>query len=57
MIESRCLRKQTGSSWQRDVVARLEQRGHDRSEALAAMLHRYVELTDSGEPVHAWPLE
>ncbi|MCX2733212.1 glutamate-cysteine ligase family protein [Saccharopolyspora sp. NFXS83] len=57
IIEARCLRKQTGSSWQRDVVARLEQRGHDRRAALTGMLRRYVELTDSGEPVHGWPVE
>jgi hypothetical protein len=56
VIEQRCLRRQTGSSWQREMVARLDQRG-DRESALAHMLHRYLELTATEEPVHTWPIE
>ncbi len=56
VIEQRCLTRRTGSSWQRDTVAELERRGADRMPALAEMLKSYVELTNSGEPVHAWPL-
>ncbi|GAB3283153.1 hypothetical protein [Parasphingorhabdus pacifica] len=56
VIEQRCLRRQTGSSWQRDTVAALERDGMDRQAALSAMLHRYIEHTDGGEPVHTWPL-
>lgn len=57
VIEQRCLTRQTGSSWQRDLVVSLERSGMKRREALAEMLHRYVELTNIGEPVHTWPLD
>jgi hypothetical protein len=57
VIEQRCLRRQTGSAWQRDVVASLERQGMDRWSALVAMLRRYIELTTAGEPVHTWPLD
>lgn len=55
VIEQRCLRGQTGASWQRDAVARLEPR-MGRQKALVTMLRRYVELTNVGDPVHTWPL-
>ena len=54
VIEQRCSRRQTGASWQRDTVAALERRGLDRQAALFAMLRRYVELAETGEPVHTW---
>ncbi len=57
IIEARCLRRQTGSSWQREVVGGLQRAGHDRQSALAGMLRRYVALTDSAEPVHTWPVD
>ena len=57
VIEERCRHRRTGSSWQRDVVAALERGGADRETALAGMLRRYIELTDSGAPVHEWPLD
>ncbi len=47
---------QTGSAWQRHSLAALEAR-HGRSEALARMLERYLELAESGEPVAGWPVE
>jgi hypothetical protein len=56
VIEGRCLARRTGSSWQRDTVALLEQRGADRATALSCMLKRYVELMHGGEPVHTWPV-
>jgi gamma-glutamyl:cysteine ligase YbdK (ATP-grasp superfamily) len=55
VIEQRCLARRTGSSWQRETVARLEGRGLDRDAALAGMLDRYVENMLSGQPVHTWP--
>ena len=56
VIEQRCARRQTGSSWQRDTVAALERRGLDRQAALFGMLRRYVELAETGEPAHTWPV-
>jgi hypothetical protein len=55
VIEQRCLARRTGSTWQRETVAALEERGLDRDEALVGMLRRYVEHMRSGEPVHTWP--
>jgi gamma-glutamyl:cysteine ligase YbdK (ATP-grasp superfamily) len=56
VIEQRCLYRQTGSSWQRDMVAFLERRGMGRQSALSSMLRRYIDLTDVGDPVHTWPV-
>jgi gamma-glutamyl:cysteine ligase YbdK (ATP-grasp superfamily) len=56
VIEQRCLRRQTGSSWQRDMVTLLDRRG-DRWSALVGMFRRYVELADTGAPVHTWPVD
>jgi Glutamate-cysteine ligase family 2(GCS2) len=56
IIEQRCVARRTGSSWQRETVALLEQRGNSREAALVGMLHRYVELMHVGEPVHTWPV-
>ena len=56
VIEQRCLARQTGSSWQRDTVALLEDHGLSRENALAEMLRDYVELMHTGEPVHTWPV-
>ncbi|HWE90597.1 MAG TPA: glutamate-cysteine ligase family protein [Pseudonocardiaceae bacterium] len=56
VIERRCLSGQTGATWQRDTVARLEAAGADRPRALREMLGRYVELMYAGEPVHTWPV-
>ncbi len=57
VIERRCVARQTGSSWQRDAVARLESRGLDRDAALVGMLSRYVELSAADDPVHTWPVD
>jgi hypothetical protein len=56
VIEARCLARRTGSQWQRDTVALLEERGVERDVALSTMLGRYVELSHAGEPVHTWPV-
>jgi hypothetical protein len=54
VIEQRCLAQRTGSTWQRETVARLEDEGLDRDAALVGMLHRYVELSATNDPVHTW---
>ncbi len=56
VIEQRCLARQTGSTWQRETVRQLEQRGVSRDSALAGMLRSYLELMRSGDPVHTWPV-
>ena len=56
VIEGRCVTGQNGATWQTETVARLEERGVDRAEALRQMLGRYVELMHSNEPVHTWEL-
>ncbi|HEX5403231.1 MAG TPA: glutamate--cysteine ligase [Pseudonocardiaceae bacterium] len=56
IIEQRCLLRQTGSTWQRDTVALLEERGATRDGALTGMLREYVDLMRGGEPVHTWPV-
>jgi hypothetical protein len=57
VIEQRCLVQRTGSTWQRDTVALLEDHGLDRDAALVGMLRRYVELMQAGQPVHTWPVK
>jgi len=54
VIEQRCLAGRTGSTWQRETVSRLEDRGLDRDAALVGMLHRYLELAETNQPVHTW---
>jgi len=56
VIEGRCLRRQTGSVWQRNAVAAREKAGETRTEALHGMLRDYLTLMHEGEPVHSWPL-
>ncbi|MFC0547010.1 glutamate-cysteine ligase family protein [Kutzneria chonburiensis] len=56
IIEQRCVARRTGSSWQRETVAQLEQRGADRESALIGMLRRYIDLMHAGNPVHTWPV-
>ena len=53
-IRRRVARNVTGSSWQRDQLAALRQ-NMSRPDALRAMLEKYQECVDSGEPLHAWP--
>lgn len=56
VIEQRCLHRRTGSAWQLETVAALEARGMEHDDALSAMLRRYLELAETGEPVHTWPV-
>jgi gamma-glutamyl:cysteine ligase YbdK (ATP-grasp superfamily) len=56
VIEQRCVARRNGATWQRDTVARLEERGCSRESALTGMLRAYIELMHSGEPVHTWPI-
>ena len=56
IVEQRCLLRQTGSTWQRDTVGLLEERGVTRESALAGMLREYMALMRAGEPVHTWPV-
>ncbi|MGE3661522.1 MAG: glutamate--cysteine ligase [Pseudonocardia sp.] len=56
VVEQRCVRRRTGSAWQRDAVAALEARGASREAALRGMLDRYLESSAANEPVHTWAL-
>jgi gamma-glutamyl:cysteine ligase YbdK (ATP-grasp superfamily) len=56
VIEQRCVARRNGASWQRETVAKLEQRGASRDAALQGMLRSYIELMHGGEPVHTWPV-
>ncbi|ALG06041.1 hypothetical protein [Kibdelosporangium phytohabitans] len=56
VIEQRCVARRNGASWQRETVAKLEQRGMSRDRALVGMLRAYIELMHTGEPVHTWPV-
>jgi hypothetical protein len=54
IIEHRCLRTANGATWQAAEVARREQAGESRQDALAGMLASYLPLMHSNEPVHTW---
>jgi hypothetical protein len=54
VIRERVRTGQTGSTWQRRKGTGLEPR-YGRDGALVRTLQRYLELADTGEPVHAWP--
>jgi len=56
VIEQRCVRRRTGSSWQADCVAALERRGASRPAAIHGMLERYLDAAANNLPVHRWPL-
>ena len=45
----------TGAQWQRAALAKLEA-DMPRSQALAAMVERYMECAASKLPVHEWPI-
>jgi hypothetical protein len=44
----------TGATWQRRALAAAERR-LTRPSALEAMLHGYLDLAATGQPVHTWP--
>ena len=47
----------TGAVWQLRVLADLRARGVPAPEAQRQLVERYLRLSDSGQPVHAWPTE
>jgi gamma-glutamyl:cysteine ligase YbdK (ATP-grasp superfamily) len=56
VIEQRCLTGRTGATWQTETVHALEERsGLNRYTALVEMTQRYLQLMNTGEPVHTWP--
>ena len=54
IIEHRCLREANGATWQAAEVARREQAGESRQDALRGMLANYMTLMHSNQPVHTW---
>ena len=56
VVEGRCLTGVNGASWQAAAVARFEERGIPRAEALRQMVAAYSEHMHTNEPVHTWPL-
>jgi gamma-glutamyl:cysteine ligase YbdK (ATP-grasp superfamily) len=54
VIAGRVATGQTGAVWQRRALAAAERR-LTRQSALAAMLHNYLDLAATGQPVHTWP--
>jgi hypothetical protein len=55
IIQARVEARRSGAGWQRQMLARLEEK-MPRVDALAALLERYRELAEGGAPVHTWPL-
>jgi gamma-glutamyl:cysteine ligase YbdK (ATP-grasp superfamily) len=53
-IAGRLASGRTGARWQRRALAALGRR-HGRDEALRRLLARYLALSATGTPVHAWP--
>ena len=56
VIEARAAGRVNGASWQVAAVRALEDAGHSRPDALAAMTRRYVEHAAANAPVHTWPV-
>jgi hypothetical protein len=54
VIAGRIATGQTGATWQRTTLAAAERRLTGPS-ALAAMLHSYLDLAATAQPVHTWP--
>ena len=56
VIEQRCLKRQTGATWQAATFRRFfDGDGMDRHAALINMTKHYIEHMSSNEPVHTWP--
>jgi CBS domain-containing protein/gamma-glutamyl:cysteine ligase YbdK (ATP-grasp superfamily) len=55
IIQERVETRQTGSQWQLDSLARMEDVG-SRAERLGALTRAMVERQKEGAPVHEWPL-
>lgn len=56
VVEGRCKTGLNGAEWQTQAVARLEQSGLARFEALRRMVAAYAERMHANIPVHAWEL-
>jgi gamma-glutamyl:cysteine ligase YbdK (ATP-grasp superfamily) len=56
VIADRVAAGQTGAVWQRRALAALEAEA-GRTEAVPALVERYLELQAGGEPVHTWPVD
>jgi hypothetical protein len=54
IIEHRCLRTANGATWQVAEVARREQAGESREDALRGMVASYLPRMHSNEPAHTW---
>ena len=59
VIEARCMTHQNGAEWQANAFHAIDEKRQplDRRDSLREMLHRYVELMHSNEPVHTWPVD
>lgn len=57
VIRERARTEQNGASWQIAYLRRLEEKGLERTRALAEMTKRYWENMHSNSPVHEWPLD
>jgi hypothetical protein len=55
IIKDRVAARRTGAAWQRQTLARLEEK-MPRVDALAALLERYRQHAETGAPVHTWPV-
>jgi gamma-glutamyl:cysteine ligase YbdK (ATP-grasp superfamily) len=56
VVTQRLRSRRTGARWQRELLTRLESR-QPRHEALAVLLARYRSHSETGVPVHEWPLD
>lgn len=56
IIAARLASGQTGARWQQRKTRQLQSQ-MGRQQAMQQMLLRYMELSRSGTPVHAWPLD
>src|SRR5579884_3685924 len=59
IIEKRCTTHQNGAEWQARMFHHIDEKRQplDRRDSLREVLHRYVELMHSNEPVHTWPVD
>ena len=56
IVEERSKLRRNGAWWQTEAVARFEERGLDRRQALHQMLNLYSQQMHTNEPVHTWEL-
>ena len=55
VIDQRVRSRQTGSQWQLDSIAQMDQSA-SRAERLAALVRGMIERQKQGDPVHTWSL-